>query len=67
MSKKKRNVRRGRRGTGERARKREARWRGGKVSSERMLVNPKPVINAFGHRDIVDLLIGWIKDKYISW
>ena len=31
-----------------------------------MLVNPKPVINAFGHRDIVDLLIGRIKDKYIS-
>ena len=31
-----------------------------------MLVNPKPVTNVFGHRDIVDLLIGWIKDKYIS-
>lgn len=35
-------------------------------SAESVLVNPKPVTNAVGHRGIFDLLIGWIRDKYIS-
>lgn len=49
------------------AREREREDRATSGAKERILVNPKPVINASGHRDIVDLLIGWIKDKYIWW
>lgn len=38
-----------------------------KPGGSAVLVNPKPVTNAVGHRGIFDLLIGWIRDKYISW